>query len=86
MQSTVKIRFGRKKILNYAYRIRVEKWVGRTLFFNFYTKSSYLCRFRVESVNICVCAIHVLFQSVPRVVGPTLSPICQRLTSSLPLY
>ena len=24
--STVKIRFGRKKILNYAYRIRVEKW------------------------------------------------------------
>ena len=27
--STVKIRFGRKKILNYAYRIRVEKGVGR---------------------------------------------------------
>jgi hypothetical protein len=24
MHSTVKIRFGRKKILNYAYRIRVE--------------------------------------------------------------
>ena len=24
--STVKIRFDRKKILNYAYRVRVEKW------------------------------------------------------------
>jgi hypothetical protein len=77
MQSTVKIRFGRKKILNYAYRIRVEKWSRSVehFFFNFYTKSSYLCRFRVESVNIFVCAIHVLFQSLPRVVGPTLSPI-----------
>jgi hypothetical protein len=27
----------------------------------FYTKSSYLCPFRVESVNIFVCAIHMLF-------------------------
>jgi hypothetical protein len=38
------------------------EYVGITLFFfNFYTKSSYLCRFRVESVNIFVCAMHVLF-------------------------
>ena len=41
----------------------LKNGVGRynTFFFNFYTKSSYLCRFRVESVNIFVCAIHVLF-------------------------
>ena len=38
--------------------LRVEKWsrlVGITSFFNFYTKvaeSSFLCRFRIESVNV----------------------------------
>ena len=36
------------------------EWVGITSFFNFYTKlaeSSFLCRFRVESVNVLVCAM-----------------------------
>ena len=54
-----KLRFGRKKILNYAYRIRLKKWSGRynIFFFNFYTKlfeSSFLCPFRVEFVNVFV--------------------------------
>jgi hypothetical protein len=30
-------------------------------FLYFYAKFSYLRRFRVESVNIFVCAIHVIF-------------------------
>jgi hypothetical protein len=61
--STVKIRFGRKKILNYAYVLK--NGVGRyNIFFNFYTKlaeSSFLCRFRVESVNVLVCAMCFFF-------------------------
>ena len=48
--STVKIWFGRIKILNYAYVLK--NGVGRyNIFFNFYTKlaeSFFLCRFRVE--------------------------------------
>jgi hypothetical protein len=54
--STVKIRFGRKKILNYAYVLK--NGVGRyNIFFNFHTKlaeSSFLCRFHIESVNVFV--------------------------------
>ena len=43
--------------------LRVEKWSrsGITSFFNFYTKlveSSFLCRFRVESVNVLVWFFH----------------------------
>ena len=46
------------------------EWVGITSFFNFYTKlaeSSFLCRFRVESVNVLffhdsICA-HPTFSS-----------------------
>ena len=61
--STVKIRFVRKKILDYAYMLKNE--VGRyNIFFNFYTKlaeSSFLCRFRVESVNVLVCAMCFFF-------------------------
>ena len=46
------------------------EWVGITSFFNFYTKlaeSSFLCRFRVESVNVLffhdsICA-HLTFSS-----------------------
>ena len=54
---TVKIRFSRKKILNYAYVLK--NGVGRynIFFFYFYTKlaeSSFLCRFRIESVNVFV--------------------------------
>ena len=52
--NSVKIQFGRKKILNYAYVLK--NGVGRyNIFFNFYTKlteSSFLCRFRVESNNL----------------------------------
>ena len=52
--STVKIRFGRKKILNYAYVLK--NGIGRyRIFFNFYTKlaeSYFLGRFRIESVNV----------------------------------
>jgi hypothetical protein len=51
-----KIRFGRKKILNYAYVL--NNGVGRiTSFLNFYTKhaeSSILCNFHIESVNVFV--------------------------------
>jgi hypothetical protein len=39
--------------------------VGKTSFLNFYTKlaeSSFLCRFRVESVNIFVCAMCFSFR------------------------
>ena len=54
--STVKIRFFRKKILIYAYVLK--NGVGRySIFLNFYTKlaeSSFLCRFRIESVNVFV--------------------------------
>ena len=61
--STVKIRFGWKKILNYAYVLK--NGVGRyNIFFNFYTKlddSSFLCRCRVESVNVLVCAMYFFF-------------------------
>ena len=53
------MQFGRKKILNYAYVL--NNGVGRyNIFFYFYTKlaeSSFLCRFRVESVNVLVCAM-----------------------------
>jgi hypothetical protein len=52
--STVKIRFNRKNILNYAYVLKNE--MGRySIYIFFYTKlaeSSFLCRFRVESVNV----------------------------------
>jgi hypothetical protein len=45
-----------KKILNYAYVLKNE--VGRyNIYFNFYTKlaeCSFLCRFRIESVNVFV--------------------------------
>jgi hypothetical protein len=53
--STVKIWFGRKKILNYAYMLKNG---GRyNMFFYFYTKlaeSSFLCSFRIESINVFV--------------------------------
>ena len=56
MQLYVKIRIGRKKILNYAYVLK--NVIGRyNIFFNFYTKlaeSSFLCHFRIESVNVFV--------------------------------
>jgi hypothetical protein len=36
--------------------------VGRyNTFFLIFTRNPHLCRFRVESINIFVCAIHVLF-------------------------
>jgi hypothetical protein len=68
--STVKIRFGRKKILNYAYVLK--NGVGRYNIFLFYfytrlTESSFLCRFRVESVKVFVlprfdlCHVHLFF-------------------------
>jgi hypothetical protein len=45
-----------KKILNYAYVLK--NGVGRyNIYFNFYTKlaeCSFLCRFRIESVNVFV--------------------------------
>ena len=46
--------------------LRVEKWSrsGITSFLIFYTKlaeSSFLCRFRVESVNVLVCAMFFFF-------------------------
>ena len=46
--------------------LRVEKWSRSVshLFFYFYTKfaaSSFLCRFRVESVNVFVCAMCFFF-------------------------
>ena len=66
--STVKIRFGRKK-----NKIMLACWkmenVGITSFFNFYTKlaeSSFLYRFRIESVN-------VLFNSTIRFSVPCAS-------------
>ena len=53
----------KKKILNCAYVL--ENGVGRyNIFFNFYTKLaeySFLCRFRVESVNALVCAMCFFF-------------------------
>jgi hypothetical protein len=54
-----------KKILNYAYVLK--NGVGRySIFFNFCTKlaeSSFLCRFRIESVNVfrfhdSMCFLH----------------------------
>jgi hypothetical protein len=43
----------------------LKNGVGRyNIFFNFYTKlaeSSFLCRFRVESVNVLVCAMCFFF-------------------------
>jgi hypothetical protein len=63
MQFCCQIRFGRKKILNYAYVLK--NGVGQhSIFFNFSTKlaeSSFLCRFRVESVNIFACAMCLFF-------------------------
>jgi hypothetical protein len=57
--STVKIRFGRRKIINYAYVLNTG--VGPyNIFSNFYTQlaeSSFLCGFRVESINDLVCAM-----------------------------
>ena len=53
--STVKIWFGRKKLLDYAYVLK--NGVGRyNIFFLFLHKSCWilLCRFRVESVNIFI--------------------------------
>jgi hypothetical protein len=68
--STVKIPFGRKNILNYAYVLK--NGVGRyiTSFFNFYTKldeSSLLGCFPIESVNVFIlprfdlCHVHISF-------------------------
>jgi hypothetical protein len=43
----------------------LKNGVGRyNIIFNFYTKlaeSSFLCRFRVESVNVLVCAMFFFF-------------------------
>ena len=61
-----------KKILKYAYVLKngLCDVVGITSFFNFCTKlaeSSFLCRFRVESVNVFVlpqfdlCHVHLFF-------------------------
>jgi hypothetical protein len=54
----------------------LKNGVGRynTFFLIFNTKSSYLCRFRVESVNIFVFAIHVLF------LPPKISHMRKRFT------
>jgi hypothetical protein len=67
--STVKIRFGLKNILNYAYVLKngVDRY---NIFFNFYTKLaefSFLCRFRIEPINVFIlprfdlCHVHISF-------------------------
>jgi hypothetical protein len=63
-----------KKILNYAYVLKngVDRY---NIFFNFYTKfaeSSFLCRFRVESVNVLVCAMCFFFNKQFRTCANTL--------------
>jgi hypothetical protein len=60
--STVKIRFGRKKILNYAYVLK--NGVGRyTIFFKFLHKAGWILLFVSFSCRIrqCFCLYHVLF-------------------------
>ena len=63
MQFCCQIRFGRKKILNYAYVLK--NGVGQhSIFLNFSTKlaeSSFLCRFRVDFINVLVCAMCFFF-------------------------
>jgi hypothetical protein len=72
---TVKIRFGRKKILNYAYVLK--NGVGRyNIFFKFLHKACWILLFVSFSCRIhqyfCLC--HVLF------LQQTISHMCKRFT------
>jgi hypothetical protein len=68
----------------------LKNGVGRyNIFFNFYTKlaeSSFLCRFRVEYVNVLVCAMCFFFEKNIIKTTQVLSIICNTICLQFSLY